>query len=176
MKLLVAIGLNEDIKKSVGSLAESIKEGSQKGIFSRDENLHLTLAYIGDTDRIDVMKRIVDSLPDDDFKIEFGKFNLTKTDTGDMLWLNVNKSEELAAIRKAIINRMRLMNFSIEETDYNPYIILGKDIGYKNGFDPHKLTEEMPRLSMQASKIQLIKAEKVKGRTVYTEIYFKVLR
>jgi nitroreductase len=48
MRLFIAINFNTDTRNRLIALQEELRTKSQSGNFSRDENLHLTLAFIGE--------------------------------------------------------------------------------------------------------------------------------
>jgi 2'-5' RNA ligase len=50
MRLFVAINFNDDTRSRLLALGEEIRSHSVRGNFSAPENLHLTLAFLGECD------------------------------------------------------------------------------------------------------------------------------
>ncbi|MCR5324507.1 MAG: hypothetical protein K6E85_14720 [Lachnospiraceae bacterium] len=48
MRLFVAIQLSDDMKDAIGSVQEEFKDQGVKGNYTSRENMHLTLAFIGE--------------------------------------------------------------------------------------------------------------------------------
>ena len=48
MRLFIAIGLNDNIKAALAEMQEAMRRQGIRGNYTRIENLHLTLAFIGE--------------------------------------------------------------------------------------------------------------------------------
>jgi 2'-5' RNA ligase len=65
MRLFIAIEFNDDIITSLKGIQQNLKSCGLKGRYTREENLHLTLAFIGDygsPDEYDDIKKIKDNV------------------------------------------------------------------------------------------------------------------
>ena len=51
MRLFIAINFNDDIKEELENNIEDLKDEAKRGNFSLIDNLHLTLAFIGELDK-----------------------------------------------------------------------------------------------------------------------------
>ena len=62
MRLFVAINLSENIKNALLKAQSDLKNQGFYGNFTRRENMHLTLAFIGETEKrfkaVDALKKI----------------------------------------------------------------------------------------------------------------------
>ena len=61
MRLFIAINFNDDTHNRLIALRDELRSRSERGNFSLPENLHLTLAFIGEVspkkiEKIDLMK------------------------------------------------------------------------------------------------------------------------
>ena len=56
MRLFIAIHFPDEIKAILAEIRDSLKEAALQGNFSLDENLHLTLVFLGECDEQQLMK------------------------------------------------------------------------------------------------------------------------
>ena len=70
MRLFVAICFDEPCKDVLCAAIAGSKAMRGRAIFSRRENLHLTLAFLGETNRIDSAKRALGSIHAESFAME----------------------------------------------------------------------------------------------------------
>ena len=52
MRLFVAIQLSDELKKNITGTLHDLKQKGVKGNYVPTQNLHLTLAFIGETDKL----------------------------------------------------------------------------------------------------------------------------
>ena len=64
MRLFIAINLNKETKNKLLALYDELRNSSVRGKFSLPENLHVTLAFLGECDykQADEIKVVMDSI------------------------------------------------------------------------------------------------------------------
>jgi 2'-5' RNA ligase len=95
---------------------------------SKDQ-LHLTLRFIGDADDSELLE-ISDILED----INCSQFSLTLKSAGyfpphrkpDVLWVGIDKSDELDLLKAEIECRLRELGFDKEERKFHPHVTLAR--------------------------------------------------
>ena len=70
MRLFIAIQFTDRIKKALSYLQQDMRDCGLKGNYTRDENLHLTLAFIGEYGNPDEVLDALDSLDFEPFLLE----------------------------------------------------------------------------------------------------------
>lgn len=88
MRIFIAIRFTEAFKASILDAQEGLKEQGIRGNFTRPENLHLTLVFIGETDRIDDIKTAVASVRFDPFVITTGQLGCFNG-RSRVLWMGI---------------------------------------------------------------------------------------
>ena len=73
MRLFIAIQFSDDIKKGLISVMHDLKKKNVGGSYSPADNLHLTLAFIGETQNVEGVKRAMEATT-------FAPFMLSLTD------------------------------------------------------------------------------------------------
>ncbi len=163
MRIFIAIRLTEAFKASILDAQEGLKEQGIRGNFTRPENLHLTLVFIGETDRIDDIKTAVASVRFDPFVITTGQLGCFNG-RSRVLWMGIQGKEKV----KALALRLRK---ALDE----------RDIDHSHGpFQPHitlvrqptetPLDIEVEDACMTIREIAVMKSERIDGRLVYTTL------
>lgn len=171
MRLFIAVNFNEDIKDSLQKDMARLAEYTIEGNFSRRENLHLTLVFIGETDDVEAVKvamQVIDDAPMTLFISGFGRF---RRDAGDIYWRGVKRSKELENIYHKLVKALVNQGFAIDAKPFKPHLTLGRQVVVKPEFDMYKFEKTLSRLHADVNRISLMKSERVAGRLKYTEIY-----
>jgi len=94
-------------------------------------NLHLTLAFLGDTEekKIAVLKSMLN-----DKCSGFGNFDFHLTGTGvfknfrdpRVLWVGIRSAERLIQLNKIISEGLKIIGFELEERQFKPHLTLGR--------------------------------------------------
>ncbi len=160
MRLFVAVCCSSAVRNSLAKVIAALRhQGS--GTFTRPENLHLTLAFIGETDRVDEAKAAVHRAA------VGGSFSLTVEGIGcfgDLWWAGVREDTRLEQLALGVQQSLREADFPIEERSWWPHITL---VRRWRGPRPQV---DIPPVSMQVEAVSLMKSEQVEGKTVYMEI------
>lgn len=82
MRLFVAIQLSDEIKKNITGTLHDLKQKGVKGNYVPMQNLHLTLAFIGETKDPGAVKDALKKVSFKPFKLSFRTGNLWKSDLG----------------------------------------------------------------------------------------------
>ena len=70
MRLFIAINLNDEMKDALMDIQDTMRTYGIRGRETVPENMHLTLAFIGDYDDPSCVKEIVDSIEVRPFEIK----------------------------------------------------------------------------------------------------------
>ena len=98
MRLFIAIRFSDDIRKALITTMHELKKKNVGGSYCPADNLHLTLAFIGETQNVEGVRQAMNATP-------FAPFMLTLTDLGnfgDLLWVGAKGGQKLKAYVKAL--------------------------------------------------------------------------
>ena len=98
MRLFVAIQLSDEIKKNITGTLHDLKQKGVKGNYVPMQNLHLTLAFIGETKDPGAVK---DALK----KVSFKPFKLSLSELGtfgSLIWVGMKGNQGLSAAAKSV--------------------------------------------------------------------------
>lgn len=97
MRIFIAIRFTEAFKSSILDAQDGLKEYGVRGNYTQPENLHLTLAFIGETERVEEIKAAVDSVKFEPFVIRTGKMGCFNG-RSRVVWLGIEGEDKVKAI------------------------------------------------------------------------------
>jgi 2'-5' RNA ligase len=171
MRLFIAINFEKVIKNQLCAAIERLRESSLQGNFTRRENLHLTLVFIGETQRLEDIKRAMNAVQAEPFSLKIGGLGRFKRQGGDIYWMGVGKNTTLTAIYDRLYEELTQAGFRLENRAYKPHLTLGREVVLREGFDRDAFDKAFPQMTVSVEKISLMKSERVGGKLVYTDIY-----
>ena len=175
MRLFVAITLSEEVRDGLLKAIEDLKEASVRGNFTQQQNLHLTLVFIGETDKAKDAMRALDSVCAPPVELAFRGLGSFRRPGGSLFWIGAGSNPALAELYRRCYAEISKAGFTPENRAFKPHLTLGREVVIKDGFDPNKVSADIPTMRMTAEKISLMKSERLGGRLVYTEIYARAL-
>ena len=160
MRLFIAIQLSDGMKKAITTTMHDLKKKGVKGNYVPVQNLHLTLAFIGETDHPGVVK---DALGKVSFKP--CKLALANMGTfGNLLWVGMKGNQGLSALAGSVREALDDAGIAYDRKKFMPHItIVRKASGNWKKVPP-------PKGDMMVKKISLMKSTFKDGKPVYTEI------
>ena len=88
MRLFVAINFSDETIKWLASLRDELRGNSKSGSFTLTENLHLTLAFIGECSEKQAasVKSVIEAIHFKPFDIAIDRIGRFKRGEGDIWW------------------------------------------------------------------------------------------
>lgn len=173
MRLFIAVLFQQEIQENLIKIIERLKSEMASGNLTRKENLHLTLAFLGETNRIAEVKKAMDEVSSSPFSLEFASLGAFRRDGGDIYWIGVQKNQTLSDIHRQLYQNLIKRGFSLEDRPFRPHLTLGRQMVFSEQFDRRNFM--VPKLHQQVSEIVLMKSERIRGKLTYTPIYRKPL-
>jgi len=172
MRLFIAINFDQETKDKLLQVQNSLKKLG-RGNFSREENLHLTLAFLGEVpeDQLEDVKAAMD-------QVKFPPMELTFHDVGyfvsgrekpSQLWkISLKYSRKLEKVHDELIASLRKAGFSPDAKSFKPHVTLARELHVKD-WDKTELLPEP--FETAADHMSLMLSERVDGKLTYTELY-----
>jgi 2'-5' RNA ligase len=165
MRLFVAINFNENTCARLRTLRDEVRSTSRSGRFSQSENLHLTMAFIGETSpkKLDRIKMILETVSFMPFEVTIER--LGTFSRGTLWWAGLREDKPLMNLQYEIEFKFAHCGFEMPGGQYIPHITLGREV----------MTDTKPwqiePFRDTVTKIDLMKSERVGGKLIYTTIY-----
>ena len=165
MRLFYAILLSEEVLDALTDAQERLRAETVGGRLSRRENLHLTLLFLGETDRLDAAKRAGEGLRSRPFSLSLRGAGSFRSGDSELFWVGAELSEPLRA--EGVV---------LDEKPFRPHLTLMRQAIPAPSFDRKAFAASIPQLSMRVENVSLMCSERVKGVLTYTELFRGRLR
>ena len=161
MRLFIAIRLDDSIRDALTEVQTTLRKHRVGGNYTKIENLHLTLAFIGeygDPDRVLEAMRAVPFEPIPICLEGFGAF-------GDLYWCGLARQDKLEAYVKRLRRALAEADIPFDRKRFSPHITLLRRASFN-----HMPGVTVPAAAMTAEAVSLMRSERGKNGMVYTEL------
>ena len=160
MRLFIAINLSDAMKDALTAVQDDMYGRGVRGNYTPRENMHLTLAFIGEYPDKD---RVLDALS----SVSFSAFSLSLSGMGcfrDLWWAGMDESAPLAAVARRIRRALAENGIPFDRKRFSPHItLIRKAAGTMPGI-------RLETGSMPVERISLMRSDRGKHGMVYTEV------
>ena len=176
MRLFVAIGFDEKVRRYLSAVSEAAKAAAGSGNFSRSGLYHLTLAFLGETppEKLPAAEEAVRESCGDPFSLELGGIGTFRREGGAVLWLGISPCEELTALRKNLCDCLQSRQVPFEDGPFSPHITLARKATLPEGRVKELDTRFRP-IRTEVRRVSLMESTRPNGILTYTERYGKEL-
>ena len=177
MRLFISVNFDNETKKRLKSAVDSLSKNATHGNYSREENLHITLAFLGECDRGD-LKRIrdcMDAVPAGGFEISIDRAGTFGRKDDQIFWVGAAPSDELFSVQRELVSALCSAGFEPDMKPFRPHITLARRFVPASGFSVIKFEEEFLPISFRVEKISLMQSSRIGGVLTYTELSKKEL-
>jgi 2'-5' RNA ligase len=176
MRLFFAINFDEEMTDALWQSVGALQQARLQGRFSRRENLHLTLAFIGETTRGEELLKILQQLDAAPFKLALGRCGLFRRSGGSIFWRSLRESAELKALQAQLTGLLAAHGFEVDSREFRPHITLAREVYLQDDFDLPAFSARQPQAAMTVRRISLMRSDRINGRLTYTEVGAKELK
>lgn len=164
MRLFIALNFNAEFKAVLNGIIGEVRKTAPSGNFTHPENLHLTLAFIGETDRLSDVKKAVDTVSASRFSLSLG----TGGRFGEIYWVGFRRSAMLESLAEEVRAALEAGRIPFDRKPFKPHITLAREVYLPADFRP-----VIPEATTNIEKISVMRSERVGSKLVYTEVYGK---
>lgn len=162
MRLFIAVRFPEEIRNEILGIMKDLRAQGLKGNFSREENLHLTLAFLGETKAPRPVSEAMKA-------VSFKPFYLELKESGtfrDLYWVGLKENKELSEYTKALRQELSGRGIWYDSKPFKPHITI-----VRKGESEQKVKIRVPEAGFWADKVSLMRSERINGKLTYTEIF-----
>jgi 2'-5' RNA ligase len=177
MRFFIAVNFDDEVKKCLLSIQNNIKKQAIKGNYSRPENLHLTLIFLGETPSqqipaiCSVMEKACQLCPS--FILDFNRTGFFKHSGKELWWTGSGNSalgmRQIEKLHQHLSDGLHDTGVNFDERPLKPHITLGREIRRNQPID---LPEE--NISIPIKRISLMRSEHINKLLAYTEIGYSL--
>ena len=166
MRLFIAIRFSDEITKALEEIQDSLQLKGVRGNYMKPENLHLTLAFIGEYSDPDYIHELIDQVKFDPFELKLkgmGSF-------GRLWWIGMEESAELKSAVRQLRHLLAETDVPFDRKKFNPHITLIRKPEVPKGMPDVPPSVTVPGAKMQVDHISLMRSDRGKNGMIYTEI------
>ena len=160
MRLFVAIRLSEELKTALRQARREMEARGIRGKFSPEENLHLTLAFIGDYPEAGP---VLDALR----TVRFRPFALSLDGIGcfgDLWWAGIRDSAALTAVARRVRRALAENGIPYDRKRFSPHITLIRKASKAAA------GVSVPPAEMTVGALSLMRSDRGRNGMLYTEL------
>jgi len=186
MRLFIAINFNDATRSRLVSLRDELQGASNRGRFTHPENLHLTLAFLGECHELQAASAMtaMNAISFEPFELSIDRIGRFKRNGSDIFssfasqnpppaarllsgtwWAGICENKVLLELQQNLTNRLWTNGLECDKRKYSPHITLGREI----------ITQAQPRqiepFGEMVTSIELMKSERIGGKLTYTAIH-----
>ena len=164
MRLFIAIQFDDLMIDALTGFQDDLKEQGVTGNYTSRDNLHLTLAFIGDHND---PYAVIDAMEESNFR----PFDIRLDGVGhfgDLFWIGLSDNPALNAYVKRLRHCLADHGIPFDKKRFSPHITLIRKTGYKYG--DQIPVYDVPKGSMRVENISLMRSDRGKHGMIYTEI------
>lgn len=163
MRLFIGISPTAEVRKSLVRMQNYLQRHGITGAYLTPENLHMTLAFIGEYSEIDPVKDTLEEVP-------FSSFPITYTHIGtfreSIVWGGIEPSERLTTLVKRLRRQLATAGIPFDNGTFSPHFTLARHANFSKGIPQI----EIEPVTMTVDQITLYRSDRGKNGMIYTEI------
>ena len=172
MRLFLAIELDDNVKDLLAQTADALRSRSVRGNFTHRENFHLTLVFLGETDRVSAVRHAMHAVQSPPFSMRIGGSGVFRRTGGDIYWAGVKPNDALRSVYDTLSDALRDAGFRLENRPYTPHLTLGREVVLQKGA---AALPTVPETDVKVNAITLMRSDRIQGKLTYTPVYRKML-
>jgi len=172
VRAFVAVELGEEVRGKLEELQRGLPEGVRR---VKPENLHLTLAFLGELDdaKVEEVKNALDSVSATGFELAckgVGAFPSARFVR--VVWVGT-QNDELKKLHEQVSTTLKPLGFKVDR--FSAHVTIGRPKGRVGLADFLKKHEAQEFGSFKVEKIMLKKSTLTPGGPVYEDVFEKRL-
>ncbi len=176
MRLFIAVQIENKNKKIINEIQKEYKKKLICGTFTKIENYHITLKFLGETEKELIPKIIfaIDRAAEESASFIFssGNTGCFQRKEGSVLFLGINSgADNLWKLAALLEEELFKSGFGKENKKFTPHITLGRKIKFRNNFNIIAKEITIPEITFDCSSITLMESFREKGDMCYNPLY-----
>jgi len=175
MRTFIAIDFTNEIKKDIADFQDKIRVDCKSGNFTYKDNLHLTMHFLGEIDRLDA-ENVMAALDETAalnrrFPIKFSTLGYFDRGEKCILWLGIDKSKELVRLYETLEKNLGKQGFRRERAKFSPHITLAREVVmfYNKKIATEKFKPDFSE--MFVNEISIMESKRENGKLKYRKLY-----
>lgn len=171
MRLFIALNFPPETVDALVMVQERLRHAAPRGSYARRENLHLTLAFLGEQPqwRVEDVRRAMEAARFVPLTLLFDRLGRFRRPDGDIWWAGVAENAALAAVQRRLARELAGRGFDMEERRFVPHLTLARRVATPPELESAALPDAP--VEARAERMSLMLSGRPGGRLTYTELY-----
>ncbi len=161
MRLFIAIPVDREITQCVTGIQTSFRRAHIRGNYTAPENLHVTLAFIGEYHDPDAVLSAMGSVSFDPFSVTLDHIGCF----GDLWWAGFTESRELNALAQKVRRALADAGIPFDKKSFRAHMTF---LRKANRYLPVQQNVKPTRL--EVGGISLMRSTPIKNGTIYSKL------
>ena len=164
MRLFIAIEFDEEILQALTKLQSEWKVSGVRGNFTPVQNLHLTLAFIGEYGNPNAVLEAMNSISFDPFSINLDGIGTFR----DIYWAGIAANDALSNYVRRLRRALAENNIPYDRKRFSPHITLVRRAEFNRSIE--ELLKNPPNGEMEVKSVVLMSSTRGKSGMIYTKV------
>ena len=170
MRLFISIYFDDETKEKILEVQQRLKKLG-RGRFTASDNLHLTLAFLGEVgeERVPGLQALMDGIKVPEMQLVFSETGAFRGGS-ELWWIGIRQNELLSTLQSELVKKLKASGFKVDSKKFKPHITLAREMHIGHAERGELLTKAF---SCTASHMLLMMSHRPGGKLTYTELYRK---
>ena len=164
MRLFIAIEFDEEILSALTNLQSEWKVLGVRGNFTPVQNLHLTLAFIGEYGNPNFVSEVMNSVSFNPFSINLDGIGTFR----DIYWAGIAANDALSNYVRRLRRALAENNIPFDRKRFSPHITLVRRAEFNRSIE--ELLKNPPNGEMEVKSVSLMSSTRGKSGMIYTKV------
>ena len=165
MRLFIALNFEDSVVEMLTGFQEELRKNGVTGNFTPRENLHITLAFIGEYGNPDDILDVMETVSFRPVELKFEGYQHYR----DMYFARIAGNPGLESYVRRLRRALAENGIPFDRKSFKPHITLARKVSFRNGG-----LEGIPKIDDQnsfvAQRVSLMLSERGKNGMIYTEL------
>ncbi len=170
MRLFIAACLDDDVRDTLIGVQNGLKKQKLKARYTKPENLHMTVAFIGDYGNPDAVLDALETVRFTSLETTFEGLQVHR----DMIFARLIETPQIVTTVKRVRRALADAGIPFDKKRFLAHITLARGVEIPVRTDPASspfISADLPKdMRVRISKIALFKSEFTKNGMLYTEL------
>ena len=177
MRLFVALVPPEGLRRSLERLGRELYGHCGGGRMVPWQNIHLTLAFLGECDRPRAAELAMGRSAGAPFSLRTGRPGRFPGRRGDLWWMGVEESPPLWALRRRLVRALGEEGLWLDDTKpFRPHLTLGRDLPAGCAPGVEAWAGSCPAYPWHVGEMTLMESRREAGGPRYIPLFRRPLR
>jgi RNA 2',3'-cyclic 3'-phosphodiesterase len=127
MRLFIGIDIPDDVRGRISAYMQKLEKSVPGTKWVRPESLHVTLKFIGNSDKVEEITRALTTVSGSRFEIAFRGAGFFTPRSPRVFWIGVDGGSELTALANAAEQALVPLGIEKEAREYSPHLTLARE-------------------------------------------------